>query len=71
MYVCICNALTDRRIRGAIEAGAASLGAVYRSCGAAPQCGKCGDMIRSFLLVANETGDRPADAGADTCRVVG
>jgi bacterioferritin-associated ferredoxin len=63
MYVCICNALTDRRIRGAIESGAGSLGAVYRTCGAAPQCGKCGEMIRSLLVANDEAGQAPA-AGA-------
>lgn len=40
MYVCICNALKDRRIREA-AADAKNVGEVFRRCGTKPQCGKC------------------------------
>ena len=69
MYVCICNALTDRRIRGAIDSGAASLGSVYRNCGVAPQCGKCGEMIRSFLD-RDGSGEAPQIGPADARHAV-
>jgi bacterioferritin-associated ferredoxin len=49
MYVCICNALTDRCIDKAIHSGARTVGAVYRSLGERPQCGKCACDIRSRL----------------------
>ena len=69
MYVCICNALTDRRIRGVIDAGAGSLGSVYRNCGVAPQCGKCGEMIRSFL--DRDEGETPGVGPAGARHAVG
>jgi|GEM_PF-251536 len=49
MYVCVCNALNTRTICRAIDDGAATLGQVYKACGAVPQCGKCKDMIREML----------------------
>ncbi|HKU96311.1 MAG TPA: (2Fe-2S)-binding protein [Vineibacter sp.] len=41
MYVCICNAVNERAVRDAIGRGCRTVGEVYRSCGARPQCGKC------------------------------
>lgn len=46
MYVCLCNALTDRQIRAAIEQGGARTPAqVFRRLGCAPRCGKCLPMV--------------------------
>lgn len=51
MYVCICNALNEGRVREVVATGCETVGEVYRACGARPQCGKCScaiaDMIRS------------------------
>ncbi|MEM7443520.1 MAG: (2Fe-2S)-binding protein [Pseudomonadota bacterium] len=47
MYVCICNGLTDKRIKAAIENGARSADEVYRALGCRPQCGQCVDEIHS------------------------
>jgi bacterioferritin-associated ferredoxin len=41
MYVCICNALSDRELAAAARADARSVADVFRSCGRRPQCGKC------------------------------
>jgi bacterioferritin-associated ferredoxin len=41
MYICICNAITDREIRGAIELGSTSVGDLRRDLGVASCCGKC------------------------------
>ena len=41
MYVCICNAVTDRQIRKAIDQGASSLHDLKRELGVASCCGKC------------------------------
>ena len=41
MYICICNAMTDRQVGGAIEAGAATWKAVHAYHGYSPNCGKC------------------------------
>ncbi len=47
MYVCVCNALTDREVRAC--AGAVSVTDVYRRCGCAPRCGKCVPAVREIL----------------------
>jgi len=58
MYVCICNALTERHVHSAIrQDGATSVSGVYRCLGATPQCGKCVRSVRAML--ANENA-RPA-----------
>lgn len=56
MYVCICNALNERKVNSALEAGADSAGRVYRHHGCAAKCGKCvplmQDMVDRHLGVA-------------------
>ena len=50
MYVCICNALTERRVRQAVrDHRPDSVAAVYAACGVAPRCGKCAGMIAEIL----------------------
>ena len=41
MYVCICNALRDRELKAAAEAGGRNVADVFKACGRRPQCGKC------------------------------
>lgn len=49
MYVCLCNGLTDRDIKGAVASGAEIVSGVYQSLGAAPQCAKCTAHIRDII----------------------
>ncbi len=41
MYICICNAVTDRDIRFAVESGCTSLRKVSAELGVATGCGRC------------------------------
>jgi bacterioferritin-associated ferredoxin len=41
MYVCICNAVTEREIRQCAELGASSLADLRKGLGVATSCGKC------------------------------
>ncbi len=41
MYVCTCNALTDKQIDAACKSGVTSWSEVYAFHGCKPQCGKC------------------------------
>lgn len=41
MYVCICNAITDREIRSAAEDGARNLWDLQSKLGVAAGCGSC------------------------------
>jgi bacterioferritin-associated ferredoxin len=42
MYVCLCNALTDRQVKqAATSAGTTKPSSVYAACGCRAQCGQC------------------------------
>jgi bacterioferritin-associated ferredoxin len=41
MYVCICNAITDTEIRGAVDLGCRTIEDLKRDLGVATCCGKC------------------------------
>lgn len=49
MFVCLCNAVTDRQIKESVAAGARSLGELQSSLGVATCCGCCADLAVSFL----------------------
>jgi len=49
MYVCICNAITEKQIRQAAKAGARDLWALQRSLGVASGCGTCKEMASNIL----------------------
>ena len=63
MYVCLCNALTDRDVRAHCDRGGCSVAMVYRSLGCAPQCGKCVPLVRQMLL--QQPPAQPEMAGDD------
>lgn len=52
MFVCICNALNDRKVSEILANGAGTIdspAAIHRAAGCRPQCGRClpdmADMI--------------------------
>jgi len=49
MYVCICNAFTERHVRQVLDQGARSPAGVFRARGCAPQCGKCVPTLRQIV----------------------
>lgn len=53
MYVCICNAVTEREVRHAVELGATSLADLKDSLGVASCCGKCAGCARKILRDEN------------------
>lgn len=64
MYVCICNQVTDRDIREAVETeGARSLQDLQGCLGVATCCGCCAPCAREVLAVClREAGREPAAA---------
>ena len=58
MYVCVCNAVTDREIRQCAELGACSLRDLERCLGVGSNCGKCRETARSVLEEAASPGGR-------------
>ncbi|MFT8242500.1 bacterioferritin-associated ferredoxin [Roseomonas sp. BN140053] len=59
MYVCLCNGLTDTRIRDAVAAGACRPCEVYARCGTRAQCGTCVRTIVSMLRSPAAEGSKP------------
>ena len=49
MYVCICNAITDKQIRKAAEAGVRDLWDLQRELGVASGCGSCKEVASEIL----------------------
>ncbi|MGA9575580.1 MAG: (2Fe-2S)-binding protein [Lysobacterales bacterium] len=52
MYVCICNAVTDSDIRGAVEEGVGNLWQLKQTTGCGTTCGSCEDMADEILQQA-------------------
>ena len=52
MFVCICNAITDREIKETVAAGASTLADLQSQLGVATCCGCCTDLAGSFLSAA-------------------
>lgn len=48
-YICICNAINERSIHAAIDAGAQSAAEVYAHVGVTPQCGLCADEFDRMI----------------------
>lgn len=61
MYVCICNAVTDRAIREAAAGGARSFDEVRGSTGCGDCCGSCASLAMSIFDEAVATHVRTLD----------
>jgi bacterioferritin-associated ferredoxin len=49
LYVCVCNAVTERDIKVAIDHGATSMKALNRVLGVGSQCGACAKCTKECL----------------------
>ena len=49
MYICICNAVTEREIRGAVALGDCSVADLRESLGVGTCCGRCVPDVRKVL----------------------
>lgn len=63
MFVCICNAITDRQIQETIANGATSLSDLQAQLGVATCCGCCSDLAASYLTTANTQTQTTITAG--------
>jgi bacterioferritin-associated ferredoxin len=64
MYVCVCNAITDREVRAQAECEASTVSAVYRALGKKPKCGKCVPLVCRLMRQVVELSPSPAAAAA-------
>lgn len=65
MYICICNAVTDREIRAAAQLGARTLEDLQCSLGVATCCRRCTDCARGVLASALDAATACAAGGDD------
>jgi len=49
MYVCVCNAITDKQIRKAARAGTTDLRGLQAKLGVATGCGSCEEAASEIL----------------------
>lgn len=52
MYVCICNAINERKLSDAVSNGATSVSDVFKHHGSTPRCGSCVNHIRDKVSLA-------------------
>ena len=52
MYICSCNAITDRQIRAVAKQAGRSPLRCYLCLGVQPQCGKCLSRVKQILVEA-------------------
>ncbi len=58
MYVCICNAVTDKQIRKAAESGVQDLWDLQRDLGVGSGCGSCQEMASEILQESRASGQQ-------------
>lgn len=63
MYVCVCNAVTERQIHQAAAQGARQLRDLRHSLGVTAECGRCARCAHDCLQAALGTGSRPGIGG--------
>jgi bacterioferritin-associated ferredoxin len=63
MYVCHCEAVTDRAIKAAIASGAQTVPDVTARCRAGGGCGGCHPVLQSLIDAAGHT-RQPTSASA-------
>lgn len=49
MYVCVCNKVTDKQLKKAVENGAHSIGALQQALSVGSNCGTCLETAQSIL----------------------
>ena len=49
MYICVCNAISERQLQEAIDGGARDLSALQADLGVASCCGQCAEIATEYL----------------------
>jgi bacterioferritin-associated ferredoxin len=61
MYVCVCQAVTERQVREAVENGVTSMRGLREQLGVASECGRCARCAHGIL---KECGNCPRRSDA-------
>ena len=54
MYICICNAVTDKEIKKAIRNGAGSIKKLNQQLNVGSNCGSCVSSVQALLDKTNQ-----------------
>lgn len=49
MYVCVCNAISDRQLKQAVDEGIVSIGKLKKHLDFESCCGRCTDCLRDLV----------------------
>ncbi|WP_459616407.1 (2Fe-2S)-binding protein [Bordetella sp. 2513F-2] len=60
MYICVCNAVTERQVRACVDGGASSLEDLQFELGVATCCGCCAATAAEYL---------PGGRGSTVCEI--
>ncbi|MGH3435053.1 MAG: (2Fe-2S)-binding protein [Sciscionella sp.] len=60
MYVCICAAVTEARVRACVDAGASTTEEISERCAAGTGCGSCLDQLDMLIEEGTSEGRRVA-----------
>ena len=66
MYICLCNAVTERDIRTCIKEGACSLSDLQQCLGVGTCCGRCAPSARQVLHELRGESGRRKSGGCDS-----
>ena len=58
MYICVCNAITERQVRESVAAGASTLEDLQFELGVATCCGCCAETAQEYLPGGRCAADR-------------
>lgn len=54
MYICVCNALTEKCVRTALSETSNGVAGVFGKHGTKPKCGKCLSHLKEFMHRAQQ-----------------
>lgn len=67
MIVCLCQGVSEKRVRAAIQAGARTRQQVTATCGAGDGCGGCHRTIKSMIVEHLRREAAAAQVGTSEC----
>ena len=66
MFICICNAITERQVQAAVANGAVTMSQLQGELGVASCCGCCADTAAEYLPGGQYAATAPARAELGT-----
>src|SRR3546814_7721279 len=66
MFICICNAITERQVQSAVAAGAGTLSDLQAQLGVAACCGCCAETAQEYLPGGRYSGHAACEQTLET-----